>query len=133
MTVSRLVTSAVAALFLYAWPAVLAMHADDPDAASSSAPAMQDVEVLATDFKFDPRAVTISTGTATFMVRNQGGVEHDLVILDDQGQPLAGTPTIAPGRTATFEASLSPGSYAVVCTLPGHREVGMTGELTVTS
>ncbi len=131
MTASRFVNSVLAALFLYTWPAVVAIHADDPDAAASLASAMQEVSVVASDFKFEPRAITISAGTAGFTIRNQGVIDHDLVILDDQRQLLAGSQVIAPGGTATFETTLSPGAYVVVCTLPGHREVGMTGELTV--
>ena len=92
----------------------------------------QSVDVLASDFKFEPRAFTVAAGSASFSVRNDGVIEHDFVILDAQRQRLAGTEPLAPGASGVFEATLAPGTYVITCTLPGHREVGMTGELSVT-
>jgi uncharacterized cupredoxin-like copper-binding protein len=95
------------------------------------ATAIQTLDVVASDFKFEPQALTLNAGPASFSIRNQGVIDHDFVILDAQRQVLGGSEILAPGRSGTFDATLSPGSYAIVCTLPGHREVGMVGELTV--
>ncbi len=133
MFFSRLVSSLLGALVLYAWPTVLAIHADDPEAGTAvSASTAQATDVVASDFKFEPRTFTMSAGSAGFSIRNDGVVEHDFVILDAQRQRLAGTEPLAPGTSGVFETTLPPGTYAITCTLPGHREVGMTAELTVT-
>ncbi|MGH2373310.1 MAG: plastocyanin/azurin family copper-binding protein, partial [bacterium] len=40
---------------------------------------------------------------------------------------------VQPGKSKTIEVDLKPGRYQVVCTVPGHREAGMTLTLEVTS
>jgi uncharacterized cupredoxin-like copper-binding protein len=122
------------ALALYAWPTVLAIHAEDPEPEAAPSPSVeQSIDVVASDFSFSPRTFTATAGPASFSVRNSGVVEHDFVILDAQRQRLGGTEPLAPGATGLFAATLSPGTYVVICTLPGHFEIGMTGELTVTA
>jgi uncharacterized cupredoxin-like copper-binding protein len=42
------------------------------------------------------------------------------------------TPTIAPGKSATLNVDLKPGTYDVYCSIPGHKQAGMDVKLTVT-
>ena len=101
---------------------------DGPAADNASA---QVVQVLETDFKFDPDAIAVKAGTLAFTVRNVGVIEHDLAIETPQRQFLGTTGVLAPGRTGQLEVSLSAGTYVIVCSLIGHREAGMIGTLTV--
>ncbi len=128
---SHIARNLFVALLLTGWPASQLAHAEDPEPGAGDAADVQTIAVVASDFKFEPRAFTASAGPVSFSVRNDGVVEHDFVILDAQRERLAGTETLSPGRTGGFEVTLGPGAYTVTCTLPGHREVGMTGELTV--
>jgi nitrite reductase (NO-forming) len=64
----------------------------------------------------------------TVEVANLGAIPHDLVV---EGHDV-GTPMLDSGETHAFDtADLAPGTYTVICTVPGHREAGMEGTLTV--
>ena len=69
----------------------------------------------------------VPSGTVTFTVKNDGAVEHNFVI-QETSQRLDG---IQPGQTKTLQATLQPGTYTVVCDIPGHSEAGMTTTMTV--
>lgn len=85
------------------------------------------VNVSATEFKFTLSTQAVRTGTITFIVKNNGGIPHDLRINGKQ------TPNIDPGGTATLKVIFTkPGMYPYLCTLPGHAEAGMKGVLKVT-
>jgi uncharacterized cupredoxin-like copper-binding protein len=60
------------------------------------------------------------------VLHNDGTVLHDLRIED---QPFI---LEAPaGQTATSQITLEAGRYQIFCSIPGHREAGMTGVLEV--
>jgi len=60
------------------------------------------------------------------VLHNDGTVLHDLRIED---QPFI---LEAPaGQTATSQITLDAGRYQIFCSIPGHREAGMTGVLEV--
>jgi manganese oxidase len=64
------------------------------------------------------------------VVTNDGTMAHDLEVV---GTDLI-TPMLQPGESATLDLSgLEPGTYTVICTVPGHEAAGMTGTLTVGS
>jgi uncharacterized cupredoxin-like copper-binding protein len=51
-------------------------------------------------------------------------------VITGNGVSVAGV-VVGPGGTSTVSASLKPGTYTFYCTVPGHREAGMSGTLTV--
>ena len=58
-----------------------------------------------------------------------GKIQHDL---DVQGGAVnAKTPLLNPGQTAKLTVKLPAGTYALFCTVPGHRAAGMLAKLTV--
>jgi uncharacterized cupredoxin-like copper-binding protein len=88
-----------------------------------------------TDYEFDPRELTVARGAA-IRVTNEGQIAHNLKI--ERGpdpkvrtRELAGTDSFLPGDSETLTVNLPRGRYAMVCTVPGHRELGMTGEVRV--
>lgn len=94
-------------------------------AAAGDAPATVAVEL--SEFSISPSSITVAAG-GTLEVTNQGSAEHDLTI---EGTDLA-TPMLGSGESATLElGELAPGTYAVLCAVPGHDAAGMTGELVV--
>ena len=59
--------------------------------------------------------------------------DNDFVAPALKDQVLATTGLVGPGETrdVTFEAPADPGTYAFVCTFPGHFALGMKGALIV--
>jgi uncharacterized cupredoxin-like copper-binding protein len=75
-------------------------------------------------------SVTLGGGRkVSFEVANVGKIQHDLAV---QGAGKeAKTPLIDPGKTQVLKADLSPGTYKLYCTVPGHEQLGMKTEVTV--
>lgn len=93
------------------------------EAAASSGPTTDAVTLG--DFFIDPAEATIASG-AVLELTNEGAVEHDLAIDDVVSDK------VAPGESGTFDtAGVEPGTYEWFCTVPGHKEAGMTGTVTV--
>lgn len=94
-------------------------------------PAGQNLIVGALDaFTFDPATLTAKVGEeVTVTLDNKGVLEHNFVIteFDVYLGPLAGGTKSAPG---TFTPTAA-GTYTYFCDVPGHREAGMEGTLTV--
>lgn len=79
--------------------------------------------------KFDTTALTAHAGTVTITMANSAPLEHNLTIA--QGSTVLGaTPTFT-GGTRTLTLNLKPGRYVFYCSVPGHRQAGMEGTLTV--
>lgn len=119
-----------AAVALAATAAVTACGSGGPATSSAPAasPADAEVTVTATEFTFDPDAFDIEAGTATTVeLVNGGTIEHDFTI--DELDVMIHA---AAGQTASGTVGpLEPGTYEYYCSIPGHREAGMVGELTV--
>jgi uncharacterized cupredoxin-like copper-binding protein len=114
---------------LRAWLAAALLAAALPAAVPAHGAAA--VEVRAAELYFEPKGMTAPAGEVVFVVRNDGAIEHNFVLRDAQGRTLAEAPIIAPGATERVTATLGPGQYRVLCTLPGHSEAGMAADLTV--
>jgi uncharacterized cupredoxin-like copper-binding protein len=77
----------------------------------------------------------------TFNVKNDGPSPHNLSVLPGNGatkqqgvtgKPIQETPNIDSGKTANLTVNLQPGTYQIVCSIPGHVQLGMIIQLTVT-
>jgi uncharacterized cupredoxin-like copper-binding protein len=89
------------------------------------------VGLIAKEFLFDPKDVTARTGEIAFVVKNQGTIEHNLVLDAPGGKTVAQIAIIEPGQTTRVTASLPAGVYTIYCSLPGHRDAGMVATLRV--
>lgn len=74
--------------------------------------------------------VTAKAGNDTIEFDNPSSTGHDVVIEDESGSEVAKT-DIVTDSTASATADLQPGTYTFYCGVPGHREAGMEGTLTV--
>jgi plastocyanin len=84
----------------------------------------------ATDLAYDTTSLSSKPGKVTIDFTNPSALEHDVAI-EAEGKELAGSELIANGATTSASAELAPGTYTFYCTVPGHREAGMEGTLTV--
>jgi plastocyanin len=80
--------------------------------------------------KFTSSTLTASAGKATIDFTNSSSVAHNMTIVDSSGKQVGATPTFT-GGTKSFTADLKPGKYTFFCSVPGHRQAGMQGTLTV--
>jgi len=90
------------------------------------------------DFEADPSgelayttdSATAEAGEVTIDFTNPQSLTHDVVIEDESGKDVGGTEVIGEGETSET-VNLKPGKYTFYCSVPGHREAGMEGTLTV--
>jgi plastocyanin len=87
------------------------------------------------EYEFVPKHATVDRGD-TITVANQGKIAHNLVVekrTDPLGkvEKLIGTDTFLGGRSESLRVDLPPGSYTIVSSVPGQRQLGMYGTLTV--
>ena len=80
--------------------------------------------------KFTNSTLTAKAGKATVDFTNSSQLSHNMTIEDSSGKQVGATPTFA-GGTKSFTVDLKPGKYTFFCSVPGHREAGMQGTLTV--
>ena len=80
-------------------------------------------------FRFDKRALESSAGRVTLAMENPSSIPHNVSIegagVDEEGN------TVQQGGTSTVSATLRPGGYEFYCSVPGHRQGGMEGRLTI--
>ncbi len=85
------------------------------------------INVVEKDFAIAMDKTTIKAGSITFNVKNSGPSPHNIEIKELN----KATENIDPGKTATLTADLKPGTYTVICNIPGHEQLGMHMTLTV--
>jgi uncharacterized cupredoxin-like copper-binding protein len=73
---------------------------------------------------------TSEAGEVTIDFKNPQGLSHDVAIEGSGGETVGKTDVIGEGETST-KVNLKPGKYTFYCSVPGHREAGMEGTLTV--
>lgn len=82
-----------------------------------------------TALAFDQTELTAKAGKVTIDFTNPAPLEHNVVI-EQNGKELAGFEPIVEGEES-LSADLKPGTYTFFCSVPGHRQAGMEGTLTV--
>jgi len=97
------------------------------------------ITVAMSSFKFDPSAITATSGTVGFFLKNVGAgndpialQDHNLAIGVDQDHLLADSGYVSAGKAVVFTVEgLEPGTYMIWCSVPHHAENGMVGTVTV--
>ncbi len=78
---------------------------------------------------FNTKQLSAKAGIVTMTMTNNAPLEHNLTIA--QGSTVLGaTPTFS-GGSRTLTLKLKPGTYTFYCSVPGHRQAGMEGTLTI--
>jgi uncharacterized cupredoxin-like copper-binding protein len=89
------------------------------------------VDMSAVDYKFNPSDPSVKSGEVTFNLTNDGQQPHSLEIEDVDGQDQEIEGDVSPGESGTLMVNLKPGKYEFYCPVPGHKELGMEGDITV--
>ena len=91
--------------------------------AAQSAPA-----VVMVDIAFQPAALTIPADTeVTISLTNNGVLIHNFTV-DELG---INSGDYSSGQTGTVTINAPAGTYQFYCSIPGHKDIGMVGVLTV--
>ena len=119
----------IAAMFAAVTFAVAGCGGDDGEEATNGT-SSQTFSITESDFTLTPATVTIdAAGTYTFEATNDGGVDHSLEIEGSGVEEV--TETIGPGESASITVDLESGTYEMYCPIGNHRDLGMSGEVTV--
>ncbi len=78
---------------------------------------------------YDTTTLSAAAGEVTIDFDNPSAIEHDVAIEAD-GEEIAKSELVTEGETSVT-AELEAGTYTFFCSVPGHREAGMEGTLTV--
>jgi len=101
-----------------------------PEAAAKGPGGTLKLAASPTDIAYDTTSLESKPGKVTIDFNNPAPLEHDVAIEDEGGKQIADSELIAQGETSV-STELAPGTYTFYCTVPGHREAGMEGTLTV--
>ena len=80
--------------------------------------------------RFDKSALSASPGNVRLTMKNPAPVPHNVSIEGPGGLDKEGA-TVEKGGASEVEATVKAGTYTYYCSVPGHREAGMEGTLTV--
>ncbi len=80
------------------------------------------------DLAFDQTELTAAAGEVTIEFTNESGIPHNVEVEGNGVEEVSDT--ITEGSTS-LTLTLEPGEYEFYCAVPGHREGGMEGTLTV--
>lgn len=70
-------------------------------------------------------------GSIEVTMPNPSSVPHNIAIADEGGELIEEGPVVGEGESSDLTAQVQAGTYQFLCTVPGHAEGGMEGELTV--
>lgn len=102
------------------------VKAADTNQGSSS---LKQIKITGSEFSFNPASLTIKKGeNIQLTFTNNGAVPHDFV-LEELGIKTKILP-VGQSETMSFTANQS-GTFSFYCSVTGHRNAGMEGQLTV--
>ena len=98
----------------------------EPSPSATAEGPVGEITITAFDLGFEPSMVDVAEpGTYTVNFVNDGGVPHDVTFAD-------GTKIAAEAHaTATGELAVPAEGMTFICSVPGHSDAGMTGEVMV--
>jgi len=80
---------------------------------------------------YSPDGLTAKPGNVTITYDNPSPVPHSIAVATANGNVLGQVQPFTAGKQSVSLSNLAPGKYVFYCTVPGHREAGMQGNLTV--
>ncbi|HEY1833276.1 MAG TPA: plastocyanin/azurin family copper-binding protein [Solirubrobacteraceae bacterium] len=103
--------------------------ASSPAAKSSGGSALKLAAAPGGELSYNTKTLTAKAGKVTIEMTNMSPVEHNVTVAEGT-KVLGATPSFV-GGSKTLTLTLKPGKYTFYCSVPGHRQAGMEGTLTV--
>jgi plastocyanin len=116
---------------------VPAPSTSSPSAAPTPGASSLALEAATNQLAYNTKHLTAKAGTITITFTNNSALEHNVTVArpglrpTQAGAVLGATPTFK-GGSRKLVLKLQAGTYVYYCSVPGHREAGMEGTLTVT-
>lgn len=80
-------------------------------------------------FKFEPATLEVPAGAEVVLKFENAGIMAHNITVPELG---VATPTISAGESETIKFTVGEkGTYKYICSVPGHAQAGMTGQITV--
>jgi uncharacterized cupredoxin-like copper-binding protein len=117
-----------------------------PAAPADNATSASVVSVALSEWKLEPGQVTVRGGRVSFMVRNDGTMAHEFLVLRSERHHhvlklkggkavetgrLGRIPQIAVGESKRLSLKITPGKYVLLCNMLGHYQAGQYASLRV--
>jgi plastocyanin len=80
--------------------------------------------------QYNKTSLSATAGKVSIAFTDSSPLEHNVTVESSSGKILGATPTFK-GGTKVLTLDLKAGTYKFFCTVPGHRQAGMEGTLTV--
>ena len=80
--------------------------------------------------KYNTTSLSAKAGKVSIAFANNSPVGHNVTIESASGATVGATPTFS-GGSKTLALTLKAGTYKFFCSVPGHRQAGMEGTITV--
>jgi plastocyanin len=80
--------------------------------------------------QYNKTSLSATAGKLSIAFTNSSPLEHNVTVESSSGKILGATPTFK-GGTKVLTLELKAGTYKFFCSVPGHRQAGMEGTLTV--
>ena len=107
----------------------------EPQTPAAQTPTTETLDVSSPEdggLVFEPNGLEAKPGNLTIDYDNPSPVPHSIAVATANGNVLGETTPAANGTQTLDLTDIAPGKYIFYCTVPGHREGGMEGDLTVT-
>lgn len=79
---------------------------------------------------YNTKTLSAKAGAVSIDFENASPVGHNVTVESSSGETVGATPTFQ-GGSKTVSLNLKPGTYKFFCSVPGHRQAGMEGTITV--
>jgi uncharacterized cupredoxin-like copper-binding protein len=136
MRLANRISVVILSCIVFAFLAASAVHASHSRLTATAGPTVK-ATLNEMHIRVSPKRVP--AGKVTFVVRNSGTVEHELLVIPwpkagkltvarfraDEGASLGEVPELMPGKTGSVTLTLRPGRYLVICNVSGHYQLGM--------
>jgi plastocyanin len=107
-----------------------ASTSSSPPASGSSHGGLTEAADPSGALKFTKTSLSAKAGKVSIQFTNMAPENHSMTIATSSGTVVGSTPIFA-GTTKSLTVTLKPGKYVFYCRVPGHRQGGMQGTLTV--